>query len=179
MLVHFKTWSRLVTSHSGNTFNYATVPSWKTKHHYYYFEGRREFLDQAGEWWYDTYNDADSLYYYANNGVDPNKLDFRGKVQSYAFSITGSEYIQIKNLEFFGKMNTNPRYWHGIQLIGFELGFEVKVETVIPENTALTDLKKLIFSIFLIKNCHFKASKNQFKNIIISTITIINQCSFI
>ena len=31
----FKTWSRLVTSHSGNTFNYATVPSWKTKHHYY------------------------------------------------------------------------------------------------------------------------------------------------
>ena len=98
----FKTWSRLVTSHSGNTFNYATVPSWKTKHHYYYFEGRREFLDQAGEWWYDTYNNADSLYYYANNGVDPNKLDFRGKVQSYAFSITASEYIHIKNLEFFG-----------------------------------------------------------------------------
>ena len=98
----FKTWSRLVTSHSGNTFNYATVPSWKTKHHYYYLEGRREFLDQAGEWWYDTYNDADSLYYYANNGVDPNRLDFRGKVQSYAFSITGSEYIQIKDLEFFG-----------------------------------------------------------------------------
>lgn len=98
----FKTWSRLVTSHSGNTFNYATVPSWKTKHHYYYFEGRREFLDQTGEWWYDTYNNVDSLYYYANNGVDPNKLDFRGKVQSYAFSITASEYIHIKNLEFFG-----------------------------------------------------------------------------
>ena len=37
----FRTWSRLVTNHSGNTFNYATVPSWKTKHHYYYFEGRK------------------------------------------------------------------------------------------------------------------------------------------
>ena len=98
----FRTWSRLVTSHSGNTFNYATVPNWKTKHHYYFLEGRREFLDQAGEWWYDTYNNADSLYYYANNGVDPNKLNFRGKVQSYSFSITGSEYVQIKNLEFFG-----------------------------------------------------------------------------
>ena len=97
----FRTWSRLVTGHSGNTFNYATVPNWKTKHHYYYLEGRREFLDQAGEWWYDTYNNVDSLYYYANNGVDPNRLDFRGKVQSYAFSITGSQYIQIKNLEFF------------------------------------------------------------------------------
>ena len=97
----FKTWSRLVTSHSGNTFNYATVPTWKTKHHYYYLEGRKEFLDQEGEWWYDTYNDADSLYYYAANGVNPNRLDFRGKVQSYAFSITGSQYVQIKNLEFF------------------------------------------------------------------------------
>ena len=98
----FRTWSRIVTSHSSNTFNYATVPSWKTKHHYYYLEGRKEFLDQEGEWWYDTYNNNDSLYYFAANEVDPNKLDFRGKVQSYAFSITGSKYLQIKNLEFFG-----------------------------------------------------------------------------
>ena len=78
----FRTWSRLVTNHSGSTFNYATVPNWKTKHHYYYLEGRKEFLDQEGEWWYDTYNNADSLYYYAANGVNPNRLDFRGKVQS-------------------------------------------------------------------------------------------------
>ena len=97
----FRTWSRLVTNHSGNTFNYATVPSWKTKHHYYYFEGRKEFLDQEGEWWVDTYNNKDSLYYVAASGIDPNKLDFRGKVQSYAFSVNASEYLQIKNLEFF------------------------------------------------------------------------------
>lgn len=97
----FRTWSRFVTGHSGNTINYSTVPNWKTKHHYYYLEGRREFLDQVGEWWYDVYNDQDSLYYYSENGINPNKLDFRGKVQSYAFSITGSKYVQIKNLEFF------------------------------------------------------------------------------
>ena len=97
----FRTWSRLVTNHSGNTFNYATVPSWKTKHHYYYLEGKKEFLDQEGEWWVDTYNNNDSLYYVAASGVDPNKLDFRGKVQSYAFSVNASEYLQIKNLEFF------------------------------------------------------------------------------
>jgi len=98
----FRTWSRIVTSHSGNTFNYTSVPNWKTKHHYYYLEGRKEFLDQEGEWWYDTFNNNDSLYYFTANGVDPNKLDFRGKVQSYAFSITGSKYLHIKNLEFFG-----------------------------------------------------------------------------
>ena len=97
----FRTWSRIVTNHSGNTFNYATVPSWKTKHHYYYLEGRKEFLDQEGEWWYDIYNNKDSLYYVAGSGVNPNKLDFRGKIQSYAFSVNASEYLQIKNLEFF------------------------------------------------------------------------------
>ena len=71
-------------------------------------EGRKEFLDQEGEWWYDTYNNADSLYYYAANGVNPNRLDFRGKVQSYAFSITGSQYVQIKNLEFLRRQFTFP-----------------------------------------------------------------------
>ena len=36
----FRTWSRKVTSHSGGTFNYATTPGWKTKHHYYYLENK-------------------------------------------------------------------------------------------------------------------------------------------
>jgi hypothetical protein len=96
----FRTWSRLVATHSGNTFTYTTLPNWKTKHHYYYLEGRLEFLDQAGEWWFDTSDD--SLYYYPESGANPNRLNLRGKVQSYAFSVSGSQYIQIKNLEFFG-----------------------------------------------------------------------------
>ena len=95
----FRTWSRKVTSHSGGTFNYANTPGWKTKHHYYYLEGRSEFLDSAGEWFFDT---ADSmLYLWPENNANPKNLDIRGKVQSYAFNITGSEYIHIKNLEFF------------------------------------------------------------------------------
>ena len=95
----FRTWSRKVTSHSGGTFNYANTPGWKTKHHYYYLEGRLEFLDSAGEWFFDT---ADSmLYLWPENNANPKNLDIRGKVQSYAFNITASEYIHIKNLEFF------------------------------------------------------------------------------
>jgi len=96
----FRTWSRFITSHSGNTITYDTVPNWKTKHHYYYLEGKLKFLDQEGEWWFDTLND--SLYYYPENGANPNRLNLRGKVQSYAFNISGSKYIQIKNIEFFG-----------------------------------------------------------------------------
>ena len=95
----FKTWSRKVTSHSGNTFNYSNTPSWKTKHHYYYLEGRLEFLDSAGEWYFDVTDST--LYFWAENNVHPKNLKIRGKVQSYAFQITASEYIHIKNLEFF------------------------------------------------------------------------------
>ena len=43
--------------------------------------------------------------------------------------------------------------------------FGVKDETVMPEKTALIDLLIEIFSILEIKNLHFKASTNQFKNI--------------
>ena len=45
----FRTWSRLVTSHSGNTFNYATVPSWKKN--LLLSRRQKESLDQEGEWW--------------------------------------------------------------------------------------------------------------------------------
>ena len=77
------------------------------------------FLDQEGEWWYDTYNNKDSLYYVAGSGVDPNKLDFRGKVQSYAFSVNASEYLQIKNLEFFA---TTVYFSNGDNCLVFQLG---------------------------------------------------------
>ena len=40
----YKTWTRKVLTHSGNTFTYEPVPEWKTKHHDYYLEGKLEFL---------------------------------------------------------------------------------------------------------------------------------------
>ena len=64
----FRTWSRLVTNHSEIHFNYATVPNWKTKHHYYYFEGEKNFKIKKESGWYDMYNNNDSLYYYAGSG---------------------------------------------------------------------------------------------------------------
>ena len=44
----YKTWTRRVLTHSGNTFTYDPVPEWKTKHHDYYLEGKLEFLDTEG-----------------------------------------------------------------------------------------------------------------------------------
>ena len=96
----FKTYSREVLTHNGNTFTYAPVDLWKTKHHDYFLEKKLEFLDTEGEWFYDP--DLSKLYFWAPNNSNPNMLNIRGKIQSYAFEINNSDYIEIRNLEFFG-----------------------------------------------------------------------------
>ena len=96
----FKTYSREVLTHNGNTFTYAPVDLWKTKHHDYFLEKRLEFLDTEGEWFYNP--DSSKLYFWPPNNVNPNMLNIRGKIQSYAFEINNSDYIEIRNLEFFG-----------------------------------------------------------------------------
>ena len=96
----YKTWTRKVLTHTGNMFTYDTVPEWKTKHHDYYLEGKLDFLDNENEWYFNS--ETGELYFYPPNGADPNQLEIRGKVQSYAFQITNSDYVTINNLEFFG-----------------------------------------------------------------------------
>ena len=96
----FKTYSREVLTHSGNTFTYDPVDLWKTKHHDYFLEKKLEFLDMEGEWFYDP--DSSKLYFWPPSNANPNMLNIRGKVQSYAFEINNSDYIEIRNLEFFG-----------------------------------------------------------------------------
>ena len=96
----FKTYSREVLTHNGNTFTYAPVDLWKTKHHDYFLEKKLEFLDTEGEWFYDP--DSSKLYFWPPNNTNPNMLNIRGKIQSYAFEINNSDYIEIRNLEFFG-----------------------------------------------------------------------------
>ena len=96
----FKTFSRKVLTHSGNTFTYDPVDLWKTKHHDYFLENKLEFLDSEGEWFYNP--DSLKIYFWPPDNVDPNNLDLRGKVQSYAFEIYNSDYIELRDLEFFG-----------------------------------------------------------------------------
>ena len=96
----FKTYTREVLTHNGNTFTYEPVDLWKTKHHDYFLENKLEFLDCEGEWFYDSA--SSQIYFWPLNNVDPNTLTIRGKVQSYAFEVNNVDYIELKNLEFFG-----------------------------------------------------------------------------
>lgn len=97
----FRTWSRRVTSHNGDTITFDPVPSseWKTKHHKYFLEGKLEFLDSAGEWLYDKTTQV--IYFWPPNNMDPSTLDIRGKTRSYIFLAEHSDYVKVMGLEFF------------------------------------------------------------------------------
>ena len=65
----FKTYTKEVLTHNGNMFTYEPVDLWKTKHHDYFLEGKLDFLDSEGEWFYNTAEDI-TYYYSATNPND-------------------------------------------------------------------------------------------------------------
>ena len=71
----------------------------KDKHHYFFFEGKKEFIDADNEWFLDTTNDV--LYLKPASGVNLSNTPIRGKVRDYSITITGSEHLKIKGLTFF------------------------------------------------------------------------------
>ena len=71
----------------------------KDKHHYFFFEGKKEFLDNQNEWFLDHANDV--LYLKPPNGIDSNYTPIRGKIRDYSISISGSEHLKINGLIFF------------------------------------------------------------------------------
>ena len=96
----WKTYSRKVLTHERgtNTFTYSTVPSYKTKHHYYYLEGTLELLDAPGEWVYDK--STGELYAWMPDSQPPD-TSLRAKVQSWCISAENSEYVKISGIQFF------------------------------------------------------------------------------
>jgi hypothetical protein len=114
----FKTFNRLISYHtqqSGNDLiEYSTPigeeinliggqlngnPPLKNKHHYFFFEGKKEFIDVENEWLLDTTND--NLYLYPPSGVNLNNVTVRGKIRDYSLLIENSSHIKIEGLTFF------------------------------------------------------------------------------
>ena len=71
----------------------------KDKHHHFFFEGKKEFIDAENEWFLDTTNDI--LYLKPPNGVDLFQTPVRGKIRDYSLTISGSEHLKINGLTFF------------------------------------------------------------------------------
>jgi len=97
----FRTYVRKVLTQESDNFTYTPTPNsgYKDKHHHYFLEGSLSLLDTLDEWYYDAL--GKKLYVYADDISDINNSIFRGKNQSYAFSISNSSNITLLNLKFF------------------------------------------------------------------------------
>ena len=102
----FKTFNKRITNHhtiqNGNDYieyagNFGN--SFKTKHHYFFFEGKKELIDIQNEWFLDQ--DNEMLFVFPQNGIDLNNTSVRGKVRDYSVLIANSSHITIEGLTFF------------------------------------------------------------------------------
>ena len=104
----FKTYPAKITKHNAGedhfSFNTKGVKSHFSfkegvKRHGYFLEGKLGLLDEENEWFFDV--KTNTLYLWAENGVNPQSLDIKGKVQSYALTIDKSSDVQLKGVNFF------------------------------------------------------------------------------
>ena len=101
----FKTFTKRITNHTiqnGNDlieYDGNFGDSFKTKHHYFFFEGKKELIDVQNEWFLDQENEM--LFVFPPNGVDLNNASVRGKVRDYSVLIDNSSHVTIEGLTFF------------------------------------------------------------------------------
>ena len=103
----FKTWTVAMTGHNNVTnvitYNEANVPDndFKEKHHYYFFEGKLDFLDTNNEWFHDKSNDM--LYLFPDDSSDPSSRSIKVKLSDndYRVTLNGAKYVKLKGINFF------------------------------------------------------------------------------
>ena len=103
----FKTWTVAMTGHNNVTnvitYNEANVPDndFKEKHHYYFFEGKLDFLDTNNEWFHDKSNDM--LYLFPDDSSNPSSRSIKAKLSDndYRVTLNGAKYVKLKGINFF------------------------------------------------------------------------------
>ena len=110
----FKTETVQITGHTQNgaaddviTYGYTGDTdadydtTYKDKHHYYFFEGKLDFLDTNNEWFHDKTNNV--LYLVTDDGLNPSTTGrtIKGKTTDYRVTFSGANYITFKGINFF------------------------------------------------------------------------------
>ncbi|MCK4958155.1 MAG: right-handed parallel beta-helix repeat-containing protein, partial [Planctomycetes bacterium] len=99
-LGHWLTWARPILEHNAgdNHFTYDANKTKMSKFLHYYIYGL-PCLDRQNEWWFDK--DSKTIYLYAPNGQNPNKLTVRAKVRDLNVNAEDCSNIRFRGLKFF------------------------------------------------------------------------------
>jgi len=73
--------------------------NYKTKHHYYFFEGKKDFIDTNNEWFHDKTNNI--LYLFPDDGSDPSNRSIKAKTTDYRVTFNAANYVKLKGINFF------------------------------------------------------------------------------
>tara|TARA_Y100000766_G_scaffold56490_1_gene45952 strand:- start:155 stop:2212 length:2058 start_codon:yes stop_codon:yes gene_type:complete len=100
----FKTSTVEITDHNLAsdviTYNSSDLTgSYKPKHHYYFFEGKKEFIDTNNEWFHDKTNNI--LYLFPDDGLDPSSRSIKAKTTDYRVTFSDANYVKLKGINFF------------------------------------------------------------------------------
>ena len=102
------TWAGSVEKHNPGEDNFAFVlqqdltgyVKFHGQNSRYFLEDKLEFLDAPSEWFYDM--NTKKLYLWTCDSDQPGTHDIRGKVSTYAFTITNnSTWLLLSNMTFF------------------------------------------------------------------------------
>ena len=89
---------KTVTSSSSKTLTLDSAPSYELDpKEGFFLMNKLEFLDQAGEWYYDT--SSKTVYVWTPNGDSPENYTIRGSVHENGIFLDDKDYITIQDLE--------------------------------------------------------------------------------
>ncbi|MCY1723243.1 right-handed parallel beta-helix repeat-containing protein [Prolixibacteraceae bacterium Z1-6] len=87
-----------ITASSSQTLTLASTPIFSMdKDEGFFLCNKLEFLDQAGEWYYDA--NSQTIYVWTPNGHSPTEYEVRGAVFENGFNIENKNYVTIQNIE--------------------------------------------------------------------------------
>jgi len=94
-----------VTGSSSQTIKLESAPSYGLGvNKGFFLANKLEFLDQAGEWYYDP--STKTVYLWAPNGDSPANYKVRGSTSAYGINISDKNYIVIKDFEILHSSNS-------------------------------------------------------------------------